>query len=131
MAIDFHSHLIAVIKQYIPEIRLLYLFGSYASGQINKNSDIDLAVLLPEKISTVDRWEIQQKLALEFNVDIDLIDLLSASTVMQNEIISKGICLYDAEDYQGLFEMQVMSMYQHLNEERALLLTAFKGDYYG
>lgn len=131
MAIDFNSHLIAVIKQYIPAIRLLYLFGSYASGQTNKNSDIDLAVLLPEKISTVARWEIQQKLALEFNVDIDLIDLLSASTVMQNEIISKGICLYDAENYQGLFEMQVMSMYQHLNEERASLLTAFKGDYYG
>ncbi|RGP39398.1 hypothetical protein BPTFM16_02963 [Altererythrobacter insulae] len=46
---------------------------------------------------------------------------------MQNEIINKGICLYDAEDYQGLFEMQVISMYQHLNEERASLLAAFKG----
>ena len=84
-------------------------------------------MLLPQKISTVARWEVQQKLALEFNVDIDLIDLLSASTVMQNEIINKGICLYDAEDYQGLFEMQVISMYQHLNEERASLLAAFKG----
>lgn len=127
MAINFNTHLITAIKQYLPEIKLLYLFGSYASGQQHKNSDIDLAVLLPQKISTVARWEVQQKLALEFNVDIDLIDLLSASTVMQNEIINKGICLYDAEDYQGLFEMQVISMYQHLNEERASLLAAFKG----
>ncbi|TMM46375.1 type VII toxin-antitoxin system MntA family adenylyltransferase antitoxin [Colwellia ponticola] len=127
MAINFNRHLITAIKQYLPEVKLLYLFGSYASGQQHKNSDIDLAVLLPQKISTVARWEVQQKLTLEFNVDIDLIDLLSASTVMQNEIINKGICLYDAEDYQGLFEMQVISMYQHLNEERASLLAAFKG----
>jgi predicted nucleotidyltransferase len=127
MAIDFNTHLITAIKQYMPETKLLYLFGSHASGQVNKNSDIDLAVLLPKKTFNVTRWEIQQKLALEFNVDVDLIDLLSASTVMQNEIIDKGKCLYDASDYKGAFEMQVMSMYQHLNYERASLLTAFKG----
>lgn len=127
MAIDFQSHLISVCKQYIPDIKLLYLFGSHASNQPHSNSDIDLAILLPEKISTVTRWEIQQKLALEFNVDVDLIDLLAASTVMQNEIVNKGRCLYDVKNYKGKFEMQVMSMYQHLNEERSSLLTAFKG----
>ena len=47
---------------------------------------------------------------------------------MQNQIINKGTCLYDAKDYKGKFEMQVMSMYQHLNEERSSLLTAFKGE---
>jgi len=127
MAIDFHSHLINVCKQHIPDIKLLYLFGSHASNQADANSDIDLAVLLTQKVSTVTRWEIQQKLALEFNVDVDLIDLLSASTVMQNQIINKGICLYDASSHKNTFEMQVMSMYQHLNEERSSLLTAFKG----
>lgn len=83
-------------------------------------------MLLTEKTPTVTRWEIQQE--LEFDVDIDLIDLLAASTVMQNQIINKGTCLYDAKDYKGKFEMQVMSMYQHLNEERSSLLTAFKGE---
>lgn len=127
MAIDFQSHLITVCKQYIPDIKLLYLFGSHASNQAHDSSDIDLAVLLNKKISTVTRWEIQQKLALAFNVDVDLIDLLSASTVMQNQIVNKGICLYDVSDYKDAFEMQVISMYQHLNEERSSLLTAFKG----
>lgn len=127
MAINFQSHLINVCRQYIPEIKLLYLFGSYASNQAQANSDIDLAVLLTKKISTVTRWEIQQKLALELNIDVDLIDLLSASTVMQNQIVNKGVCLYDTGDYKIAFEMQVMSMYQHLNEERSSLLTEFKG----
>jgi predicted nucleotidyltransferase len=127
MAINFQSHLITVCRQHIPEIKLLYLFGSYASNQAQANSDIDLAVLLTKKISTVTRWEIQQKLALELNIDVDLIDLLSASTVMQNQIVNKGVCLYDTGDYKIAFEMQVMSMYQHLNEERSSLLTEFKG----
>ncbi|PKI17468.1 type VII toxin-antitoxin system MntA family adenylyltransferase antitoxin [Colwellia sp. 12G3] len=127
MAIDFHSQLINICRQHFPDIKLLYLFGSHASNQAHANSDIDLAVLLTKKISTVTRWNIQQKLALELNIDVDLIDLLSASTVMQNQIINKGICLYDMADYKNTFEMQVMSMYQHLNDERSSLLTAFKG----
>ena len=131
MVINFNTHLITVIKHHIPTVKLLYLFGSHATGDVHKNSDIDLAVLLPKAISTVTRWEIQQKLALEFNVDVDLVDLLSASTVMQNQIIHKGSCLFDASDYQGAFEMQVMSMYQHLNDERSSLLTAFKGEKHG
>ena len=54
--------------------------------------------------------------------DVDLVDLLSASTVMQNQVIHHGICIYDAANYSALFEMQVMSMYQHLNDERADIL---------
>ena len=127
MAFDFQSHLITVCRQHIPDIKLLYLFGSHASNQTHIKSDIDLAVMFSKKTSTVARWEIQQKLALEFNVDVDLIDLLSASTVMQNQIVNKGCCLYDAKDYKNAFEMQVMSMYQHLNEERSSILIAFKG----
>ncbi len=127
MAINFQSHLVRVCKQYIPDIKLLYLFGSHATNQATDRSDIDLAILLPTKLSAIERWEIQQKLALEFNVDVDLIDLLSASTVMQNQIVNKGICLFDENNFKGTFEVQVMSMYQHLNEERSSLLTAFKG----
>jgi hypothetical protein len=46
---------------------------------------------------------------------------------MQNQIVNKGICLFDENNFKGTFEVQVMSMYQHLNEERSSLLTAFKG----
>jgi predicted nucleotidyltransferase len=127
MAIGFQSHIINICKQFIPDIKLLYLFGSHASNQANTDSDIDLAVLLPSKISPVLRWELQQRLSLEFNVDVDLVDLLSASTVMQNQIINSGVCLFDVGNYKPTFEMQIMSMYQHLNEERASVLKAFKG----
>ncbi len=108
-------------------MQLLYLFGSHATNQATVNSDVDIAVLLSEALSTVTRWELQQALALELTIDVDLIDLLSASTVMQNQIINSGVCLLDTGTYKAVFEMQVMSMYQHLNEERASVLKAFKG----
>ena len=41
---------------------------------------------------------------------------------MQNQVIHHGMCIYDAANHAALFEMQVMSMYQHLNVERADIL---------
>ncbi|MDX2369979.1 MAG: hypothetical protein QNK36_16515 [Colwellia sp.] len=64
----------------------------------------------------------ESELADELSRDVDLVDLLNASTVMQNQIIQQGICIYDDENNASFFEIQVMSMYQHLNEERADIL---------
>jgi len=108
-------------------IKAIYLFGSYASGTENDHSDIDIAVLLHNKLSPLMRWEIQSELANQLNCEVDLVDLLNASTVMQNEIIQQGVCIYDPNNVAALFEMQVMSMYQHLNEERADILMAYIG----
>jgi len=103
----------------------VYLFGSYASDQTHAASDIDLAILPEKKLLPVTRWEIQQLMAENLDLDVDLVDLLSASTVMQKEIISKGVCLYNSNNELESFEVQVMSMYQRLNEERADLLAEF------
>lgn len=126
MTADFRKQIVALCKRHIPDMRLLYLFGSHASEQANKSSDVDLAIIRTKKMLAVTRWDIQQALAIELNKNIDLVDLLTASTVMQNEIINKGVCLYDESSYQTNFEIQVMSMYQHLNEERSELLSEFR-----
>lgn len=124
----FKQQLIDKILALTPNVKLVYLFGSQASEESNQFSDIDVAILTPHKIDPVCRWQYQQRLAELLNQDVDLVDLLSASTVMQNEVIAKGDCLFDAGNYAPQFETQVMSMYQRLNDERAELLTAFKGE---
>jgi predicted nucleotidyltransferase len=106
----------------IPDIKLIYLFGSYASGNFTKKSDIDIAILCSKKLEPVFRWQIETELANELTSEIDLVDLLSASTVMQNQIIHHSICIYNPENKASFFEVQVMSMYQHLNVERADIL---------
>jgi len=116
-----------ILTKLLADIKVIYLFGSHASGSARNDSDIDIAVLLHKKLPLVLRWEIQSELANELACEVDLVDLLAASTVMQNQVIQHGICIYDPANVADLFEMQVMSMYQHLNEERAEILAAYTG----
>ncbi|GAB3486750.1 type VII toxin-antitoxin system MntA family adenylyltransferase antitoxin [Marinomonas epiphytica] len=109
----------------LPDVRLIYLFGSQASGHANSNSDIDIAILLDRKVAPVKRFDLQESLAIKLNKDIDLVDLLSASTVMQNQVIQHGELIYGDETTCCQFEMQVLSMYQHLNDERAEILQEY------
>jgi predicted nucleotidyltransferase len=126
MAVRSQEKLINDIRSLVLEqcqsIKLIYLFGSQANEQSNSQSDIDIAILGASKFDPVARWQWQNELAIALKNDVDLVDLLSASTVMQNQVIHHGMCIYDAANYAALFEMQVMSMYQHLNDERADIL---------
>ncbi len=106
-------------------INVVYLFGSHASGTATSTSDIDIAVLGNKKIPSIARWQLQSELADTLACDVDLVDLLSASTVMQHQVIHNGLCLYEVDNSTATFEMQVMSMYQHLNEERADIVAQF------
>lgn len=113
------------VKQLMPNVRLIYLFGSQADGSATPSSDIDIAVLLDKKMNPVARFDLEQTLAIELNQDVDLVDLLMASTVLQNQVIMNGELLFGSENEQTKFEMQIMSMYQHLNEERADILQEY------
>ncbi len=115
-----------IICQKLPDVKLIYLFGSYATESNTQKSDIDVAVLLTKKLDSIERWQIQNDLADELGREVDLVDLLNASTVMQNQVIHQGVCIYDEANYSPKFEMQVMSMYQHLNEERSDILERYK-----
>jgi predicted nucleotidyltransferase len=114
-----------LLKSKLDGIKAIYLFGSHASGLVTEESDIDIAILMGKKIAPVQRWQIESELANELSSDVDLVDLLNASTVMQNQIIQQGICIYDDDNSACFFEIQVMSMYQHLNEERADILKQY------
>jgi predicted nucleotidyltransferase len=125
MASSLQNKIIKLVLSTIPSVKLIYLFGSQASNTQTSESDIDIAVLTDKKLDPIERWDIAANLANQFNSAVDLVDLLSASTVMQHEIIHNSICLYDAGNNENRFAMQVMSMYQHLNEERAEILSQF------
>ena len=53
-------NIINIVKRYIEEIskefkiKEVYLFGSYAKGTNNVDSDIDIAVILESEIDTID-----------------------------------------------------------------------------
>jgi predicted nucleotidyltransferase len=109
----------------LPELQFIYLFGSQAAGNATKNSDIDIAVFCGKKMDGITRWHIQNELADKLGSEVDLIDLLNTSTVMQHQIIYQGKCIYDPQQKSPAFEMQVISMYQDLNEQRAEILKQY------
>ncbi|QFU23426.1 nucleotidyltransferase domain-containing protein [Shewanella eurypsychrophilus] len=118
--------LINAVRSKLPNLKLIYLFGSYASGEQHPESDLDIAILPNKALDNITRWDIAQELASEFDVDVDLIDLNCASTVLCQQVITQGICLWGNTHDDDIFTTKTMSMYQHLQAERAEILSDFK-----
>lgn len=118
--------LIASIKEAIPTVSLIYLFGSHATGNAGPDSDIDVAVLAQAPLDPVHRWNLAGEIASTLHRDVDLVDLRQASTVLRMKIIRHGVCLYQRNQEAEHFNMTTLSMYQHLQQERATILAGFK-----
>ena len=120
MVADMDDHaLIEHIRKSVPSLIALYRFGSQAKGTARPDSDVDLAVLSHDPISSLRRFELAQELAAQLHHDVDLVDLRTASTVMRLQVLSTGTCL-DAPDEPACrkFEMYAYADYARLNEER-------------
>jgi predicted nucleotidyltransferase len=118
----------AHLKQRLPDLQAAYLFGSYASGEAGPQSDLDLAVLLPRSADPVFIWELSCELADLAGVPVDLVDLRSASTVMQYQVITTGQRLWGQPLMAGLFECFVLSEKTALDTARSGLLADIKRD---
>lgn len=110
------------LRQRFPELLALYLFGSLARGEARPDSDVDLAVLLPGKAAPLSLWEASNALAQRFGRDVDLVDLRTASTVMQYQIITTGERLWARDGQAALYESFILSEKTALDTARAPLL---------
>ncbi|MEK6647129.1 MAG: nucleotidyltransferase domain-containing protein [Candidatus Firestonebacteria bacterium] len=77
------------------KIQLLYLFGSYATKNISKLSDLDIAFFASDDIK-LEKWgqflgELQDIFEEEA---IDLVDLKNAPLPLIHRILRDGKCLY-------------------------------------
>jgi len=125
---SYKFRVISSVRNKIPSVKLIYLFGSFASGEQHANSDLDIAILPITALDNLTRWQIAQDLACELDIDVDLIDLNTASTVLCQQVITQGQLLWgNAND--DVFTVKTMSMYQHLQAERALILKDLMTEY--
>ncbi|MFC0268816.1 type VII toxin-antitoxin system MntA family adenylyltransferase antitoxin [Kushneria aurantia] len=126
---------LALLQQALGERLLaLYAFGSRVSNEAGPHSDLDLAVLLDERADPFRLWEAGQQLAVALDLDVDLIDLNEASTVMQARVITSGECWWSRDDSRTLqFEVFVIREKLALDEARAPLLADIRreGRVYG
>ena len=134
LSANHQEAIVRLIRDQIDDPVAIYLFGSMAADAVHETSDIDIAVLPQSPLSNKDRWNLQQELAIALRTDVDLVDLLSASTVMRVQIVSKGEILFEGDRIKRAeFEMVALSMYARFNQERREILDQVKreGRVYG
>jgi predicted nucleotidyltransferase len=103
------------VLHVLPDIEALYVFGSRARGDARPRSDLDLAVLGPALIDPLRRFEAQRELSTRLDVDVDLVDLRAASSVLRSEVINAGKALFQRDPQRVLaFEAAVLGEYADL-----------------
>lgn len=121
------SNIKQTVRDYlVPKLNASYLiiFGSFAKNTMHPNSDLDIAFFSQEtSYSPYEIFLIAQELADILKMDVDLVDLKSASTVFKAQIYTTGTVIF-AKDENLLrsHQMTALSMYAKLNEEREVIL---------
>ncbi|MBD3897954.1 nucleotidyltransferase domain-containing protein [Halomonas sp. ML-15] len=118
-----HQTLLDLLRQALPSLQAVYLFGSQASGQAQQDSDIDLAILLPSPADAEALWHLGDELAGMLGRDVDLVDLRNASTVMQHQVINHGTRLWQRDQAADEFEVTSLSQYWDLQIMRSGILS--------
>jgi predicted nucleotidyltransferase len=118
------ARVIHTVCQRVPGVIAVYRFGSSVEGSLRADSDLDYAVLARRPLEPMERFELQEDLALALGRSVDLVDLRRASVVMRMQVIARARVLasYDPVE-QERFEIAVYSSYARLNEERRDILT--------
>lgn len=128
------SDILAAVREALPGVRRVYLFGSRAIGEEWPDSDLDLAVVLDGPADPVILWMAGEDIASRLDVDVDLIDLLAADTVLKHQIVTKGRRLFAADPMAAeRYEIFILNDMMNLNEIRAPLIADIKrrGSVYG
>lgn len=121
--IELQQQLTNFLREVLPDCQVIYRFGSWGTDDERPDSDIDLAVLPLAPLDPVFRWDLAQRLASLARRDVDLVDLLRASTVLRMQVVAHGQRLYTADvNAVEQFEDTVFSSYVRLNEERRGIL---------
>jgi uncharacterized protein len=92
-----YDEIVRRLSQLLPTLRAAYLFGSAADSRAELINDLDIAVHLLGALTSKARWDIQQTLSVEWNIDVDLIDFANASGTLRQQVLTHGIRLYAAD----------------------------------
>lgn len=105
----------------------IVVFGSFALGMQNQESDVDLAIRTDKEISKNEIFSISGELEEILKRDVDLIDLKQIQDGFRYEILINGVTIYSKDELN--FENYKLDMYREyleLNESRQEIIKNMK-----
>lgn len=94
---------------------MIILFGSKAKNTAGKLSDTDIAVLDDHELSLEERFRLGEKMAKKLRVNedkLEVVDLMSASPLLQHEVGKYGKLLEGTEHDFFRFRVLAWKRYQ-------------------
>ena len=105
-----------------PELELVILFGSRATGSPRPDSDIDLAVSAGRPLSAGERMDLLGEVAAATGHTVDLIDLTRAGEPLLGQILTGGKRLVgDADAYARLLTKHLLDQADFLPYRQRIL----------
>ena len=115
--------ILETVKEILPSVIGVYLFGSQTRGETHSKSDLDLGILNLAPISGDEGFTLKSRLANALGCDIDIVDMRTADTVTNAQILETERLIF-VGDHALLdrFEGIAMAKYAQLNLERREIL---------
>ena len=105
------ASLVEKLKTYVPDLRLVMLFGSFAAGCQRDDSDIDLAFAATHPLNNHALFDLKMEMQVGCPRSVDLVDLANetVSIILKYEIITTGQMMFEKDDSVGSeFETRIM-----------------------
>ena len=115
--------ILSEVFQRYSDIQAVYLFGSFAAGDVHAESDLDLAIVPPDGSIREKRLDILADLAHCGFCNVDLIFLDTDDIVLKYEAVRQNCLVYQAQDFdRGAIYSRVVRQYldfvPYLNVQR-------------
>ena len=124
------KEILDIIKKFILEnvdCEAIVLFGSYARGTQNAESDIDIAIKPNTNISKKQIFYLSQDLEEKIKTEVDLINLDDINDSFRYEILINGKTIYCKDEFKfELYKLDMYREYLELNESRQIIIDRIK-----
>lgn len=109
------------------ECETIILFGSYARGTQNQESDIDIAIKPKKEINKKEIFYLAQEIEETIKFEIDLVNLNDIGDGFRYEILMNGKSLYCEDEFKfELYKLDMYREYLELNESRKTIIDEIK-----
>jgi uncharacterized protein len=105
----------------------IMIFGSFAIGTAREDSDVDVAYFSEKLLSSYDRFNLANEIALICEREVDLVNILEMDTVFVMQIFENGvpIYIYNKDEFTRQ-KIKAYRMFAELNEQRAVVIKGIK-----